>query len=1031
MTENEQRPEDPPSYPKNGTYADLLIWHLKIWWTRPDGSPKSRGTKPWTTSELLSKVFGPNRVDIDNQNNLFKNWTGFKKKERSGSENGRKISQAIFGGQPQFLIWANDLENARVRTNGAGKNRLTISIERCLADLVANGFTAPSPDVSQSPNYRKHIGAAASVGVSLVTAKLGKHFFGRESDLAVIDDFVNARMEGGERGLLLITAPAGFGKSALATAWCDRAEKVPNRYIVSHFCSVLAGKGTTSPKKILANLRRQMAEVYGDGIDASDDDDALIGLLSLAPPNRAQLVVWLDGIDEATASVSCFLPRKLGDRVCVIVSARAEENATPDYVIEWQNGMLAEPHKPYRHDLGRLSEDDVRKMVDGLFRAQDLTPPNQLAEQIYGVSEGGYPLFARLMADDAARSLIAGDQVDLGLRCASLIDYAEHQLNRLKSLASWQEYDRFFAFMTVARGTVRLRELSALTGQPVSPEFVPDQILRWFALLSIDRHGPSTHVGFAHPKLAELFSHFFVDKLDDLFEALSQSLASKPFQSWPSYAMGYLLEHFRDFDKTDETIRYLTDPNFVVARLAKLGTQNGLSHMRADWYFTDFQSYSPSASGVQFKLSELAERHCLFWDSYSELLNSAAVDGFDDVWMQLMHDVALLDLPINAGVSFPQQIFLTHYFEREGDHSIWINGLSPLPCGTRCLSWGNDRAIRLWDQDDVDPISTMYGHKDIVMGALALPDDAGYLSWSEDATLRLWRANGKQRRELRGHSRTIRGALLLPRNEGFLSWSEDYSLRLWNSDGTEKRALLGHRSYVLGAKILPKDEGFISWSHDHTLRIWSRFDDNGKELTGHSRAVIGAFALPDGNGFLSWSHDHTLRLWSDTGERRAELTGHSNSVIGALTLSENSGFLSWSFDHTLRLWSYEGKQRAELTGHEDKVSGALLLPNGEGFVSWSHDGTLLKWSADGAKGPAFLGHREAVNGALLLARDRNILSWSMDGTIRVWDSGGRLLNLWFSPAGPISHVEPCEKLDHYFVSFGKYTGTVRLPVPKR
>ena len=129
--------------------------------------------------------------------------------------------------------------------------------------------------------------------------------------------------------------------------------------------------------------------------------------------------------------------------------------------------------------------------------------------------------------------------------------------------------------------------------------------------------------------------------------------------------------------------------------------------------------------------------------------------------------------------------------------------------------------------------------------------------------------------------------------------------------------------------------------------------------------------------------------------------------------------------------SYEGKQRAELTGHEDKVSGALLLPNGEGFVSWSHDGTLLKWSADGAKGPAFLGHREAVNGALLLARDRNILSWSMDGTIRVWDSGGRLLNLWFSPAGPISHVEPCEKLDHYFVSFGKYTGTVRLPVPKR
>ena len=90
----------------------------------------------------------------------------------------------------------------------------------------------------------------------------------------------------------------------------------------------------TSPV-IYEHLHKQIADFYGEPVGPARHLDALTHLLCRSPSDGKELVVWLDGIDEANVTIDCFVPyasgleEKLGDRVCIIVSARAESKITP------------------------------------------------------------------------------------------------------------------------------------------------------------------------------------------------------------------------------------------------------------------------------------------------------------------------------------------------------------------------------------------------------------------------------------------------------------------------------------------------------------------------------------------------------------------------------------------------------------------------------------------------------------------------------------------------------------------------------
>jgi tetratricopeptide (TPR) repeat protein len=111
----------PPHYPHDGTYADLLCWHMDYWGTRPKGSTTVNGL-PWGRVEFRQEAFG--KVwENDTTRIGLESWRG------AGSAPAKstalRISDALFGKSPIFQTWRKDLEDAHKRSQGPGNNPRT------------------------------------------------------------------------------------------------------------------------------------------------------------------------------------------------------------------------------------------------------------------------------------------------------------------------------------------------------------------------------------------------------------------------------------------------------------------------------------------------------------------------------------------------------------------------------------------------------------------------------------------------------------------------------------------------------------------------------------------------------------------------------------------------------------------------------------------------------------------------------------------------------------------------------------------
>lgn len=178
----------PPGYPREGSYADLLLWHLYVWRTRPGGSTTERGEQIWSERAFKDKVF-KNEGSADSARKNYLYWTGYERCSAPGPKYASLIAEALFDAEPQFATWADDLERARGRSMGAGKNIRHIDIGVALAEL-----DRPLPNADSVPRPTDY-------------------FVGRDED---VDALARAIMTG-SRAVLVEGGP-GVGKTELTKA---------------------------------------------------------------------------------------------------------------------------------------------------------------------------------------------------------------------------------------------------------------------------------------------------------------------------------------------------------------------------------------------------------------------------------------------------------------------------------------------------------------------------------------------------------------------------------------------------------------------------------------------------------------------------------------------------------------------------------------------------------------------------------------------------------------------------------------------
>jgi hypothetical protein len=227
-------------------------------------------------------------------------------------------------------------------------------------------------------------------------------FGGRTKEFAALDSWLTDTQAA---PYLLLTAPAGRGKSALLLRWCQqlfaRQEIALAYFPVSiRFRTNLAGIAFPSLVALLARLHEEQVPT-----DPNIPEEVWRGLLSdfmTRPlPNGRTLLLVIDGVDEAAdwSAGSGIFPLNPPPGLRVVLSARslANDQGADAWLqrLGWTSPGLARTL-----DLSPLDRNGIVSVLNQMGFPLDIVSTHvNIVSELYRLSEGD-PLLVRLYVDD-------------------------------------------------------------------------------------------------------------------------------------------------------------------------------------------------------------------------------------------------------------------------------------------------------------------------------------------------------------------------------------------------------------------------------------------------------------------------------------------------------------------------------------------------------------------------------------------------------------------------------------------------------
>jgi WD40 repeat protein len=311
------------------------------------------------------------------------------------------------------------------------------------------------------------------------------------------------------------------------------------------------------------------------------------------------------------------------------------------------------------------------------------------------------------------------------------------------------------------------------------------------------------------------------------------------------------------------------------------------------------------------------------------------------------------------------------------------------------------------------------GHSAIVnaLTTVRFPDGRSVLvSGSDDGTVRLWdpATATPAGPPLTGHVGTVDAACSVTDARGMrllATGGSDGAIRIWEpwSTASSSRLLMGHRGGVRSlCHVVGKDGRgrIVSGGVDGTIRFWDLDDPTNGAVIGHHAGMVWVLCeVPTASGqslVASGGGDGQVKLWDPWSARQVgdEVRGDAGTVRGmcALPLAGDSVGLAVAGDEgRIRIWDLErmeGEPERVLRGHVGAIWALTGVRGREGhtqLASVGIDGTVQVWDVGSAKraGAPLRGHTgtvrslcevRSVTGAVLIA------TGGADGSVRLWDS---------------------------------------------
>ncbi|KAL9931508.1 hypothetical protein V8E36_009673 [Tilletia maclaganii] len=234
-------------------------------------------------------------------------------------------------------------------------------------------------------------------------------------------------------------------------------------------------------------------------------------------------------------------------------------------------------------------------------------------------------------------------------------------------------------------------------------------------------------------------------------------------------------------------------------------------------------------------------------------------------------------------------------------------------------------------------IYTLYGHTRSISSLAFSPDGTKLLSGGADKVLKIWSVRtGALLHTLSGHSQGVNCVGWSSDSMYVASGSDDRTLKVWSaSTGALLRDIQGHTSFVLCLAYNPQSTLIVTGSVDETIKMWDvKRGRCHRSISAHSDAVSGVDFNRDGTMIVSCSYDGLIRLWDTSSGQCMKTLVHNDSIPLSFVTFSPSGvqLLAGSLDNSIRLWDIQNVRVLKTyTGHQSTkfcTNAAFTRPRG-------------------------------------------------------------------------------------------------------
>jgi WD40 repeat protein len=295
-----------------------------------------------------------------------------------------------------------------------------------------------------------------------------------------------------------------------------------------------------------------------------------------------------------------------------------------------------------------------------------------------------------------------------------------------------------------------------------------------------------------------------------------------------------------------------------------------------------------------------------------------------------------------------------------------------------------------------------------VLSVTFSPDGSRIVSGGDDRTVKVWDAtSGQHVLDLEGHTQRVTSVAVSPDGGRVASGSEDKTVKVWDAATGQALKTLQHENGVKSVAFSPDGLRIFAASGGH-VSVWDVATGRAADTLGDAADVECVALSGDGRWVAGGTARDSpapgvVKVWdATTGREVHTLTGHTRGVQAVAFSADGTQLVScaahWLFAGSeIKVWDVATGREIRTLQHKIPADYALDITDDFGRALFPRSGITMgvfcvAFSPDG---------RWIASGGLGEFSD---MSGHAFGQVKLWDAAtGREE---FSPAGAIFHVQP-------------------------